>query len=145
MNNERIIEDFLAQRTASAGLGMNVHVKGGVCGGPPVFDGWYPELFFRGSSGRFDPTIADVHTQPTDEVGNDVGRILHVGTGYARLMVMTVEACDGPHAYVGLASSYHEKITEHYQRLNDSQWATEVEAQQRPTNVPWLGDVLGPQ
>ena len=31
--------------------------------------------------------IADVHTQPTDEAGNWVGKVLHVGTGYARLMV----------------------------------------------------------
>ena len=36
------------------------------------------------NSTEFDPTIADVHTQPTDEAGNPVGRVLHVGTGYAR-------------------------------------------------------------
>jgi hypothetical protein len=119
-----------------------VHQIGGVCGGPPTYDGWYPELFFHGAAGRFDPTIADVHTQPTDESGAEVGRVLHVGTGYARLMVMTVEACDGPRAYVGLVSSYHEKITEKYQRLDDTMWSAEI-AKAPPADVPWLSTVIG--
>jgi hypothetical protein len=33
-----------------------------------------------GQSIEFDPTIADVHTQPTDAAGNPVGHVLHVGT-----------------------------------------------------------------
>jgi Protein of unknown function (DUF3160) len=121
-----------------------VHTKTEVCGAPPIYDGWYPTLFFRGNSGRFDPTIADVHTEPTDENGAPVGRVLHVGTGYARLMVMTVEACDGPHAYVGLGSSYHEQTTQNYLRLDDTAWAAQVQAR-TPANVPWLSDLLGPR
>lgn len=119
-----------------------VHQTGGICGGPPRFDGWYPELFFFQESGRFDPTIADVHTQPTDESGNQVGRVLHVGTGYARLMVLTIEACDGPRAYVGLASSYHETITENFKRLDDTMWSAEV-SKGTPADVPWLSNLIG--
>lgn len=52
---------------------------------PEGSSGWYARLFFdRGSSHAYDPVVADVHTQPTDEVGNEVGKVLHVGTGYAR-------------------------------------------------------------
>jgi hypothetical protein len=122
-------------------INQAVRQTGGVCGGPPTFDGWYPELFFQKSSGRFDPTIADVHTQPTDELGNDVGRVLHVGTGYARLMVMTVEACDGPRAYVGLASSFHQTVTDDWKRLNDTEWAAEV-GKGTPTLVPWFSELV---
>lgn len=115
------------------------------CGGPPLYDGWYAGLFFQPAaslmiSEEFDPTIADVHTQPTDESGSPVGRVLHVGTGFARLMVLTVENCGGPRAYAGLASSYHELITEKYKRLTDNEWKEKVNA--RAATVPWIQPVL---
>jgi hypothetical protein len=115
-----------------------------MCGGPirTNFGGWYLRLFLD-SADRFgfDPTVADVHTQPTDEAGNDVGRILHVGTGYARLMVVTANTCTGPRAYVGLASSYGELITEDWERLDDDQWAQRIGSQPFP-EAPWMGGVL---
>ena len=66
---------------------------------------------------EFDPTIADVHTQPTDAYGAPVGRVLHVATGMPRTMVVTVETCTGPRAYVGLASSYFERVTDLMSRI----------------------------
>ncbi|HEY0706701.1 MAG TPA: DUF3160 domain-containing protein [Polyangia bacterium] len=66
-----------------------------ICGGGFV-EGWYAKLFFNRSDAiEFEPTIADVHTQPTDEGGTPVGRILHVGTGHARLMVVTARTGAG--------------------------------------------------
>lgn len=120
-----------------------VSVGGVGCGGPAeVTSGWYRDLFFSlNSSAEFDPTIADVHTQPTDELGTPVGRVLHVGTGYTRAMVVTAETCDGPRAYAGLASSYHEEVTENFQRLDDDDWATRIEAGE-VQEVPWLAPVL---
>jgi hypothetical protein len=88
---------------------------------------------------EYDPTIADVHTQPTDEVGNMVGRILHVATGVPRICVVVVETCDGPRAYAGAVSSYHEKITEGFVRLADEDWSQE--AQQAPP-VAWMADLI---
>jgi hypothetical protein len=89
--------------------------------------GWYADLFYAPlKSLDHEPTIADVHTQPFDELGASVGRVLHVGTGSPRLMVVTVEACDQPAAYVGLASSYYEHITGGFERLTDSEWAGKV-------------------
>ncbi len=97
------------------------------CGDPESATGWYAELFFAPISAvQYDPTIADVHTQPTDEGGAPVGRILHVGTGMPRLMVVTVDTCTGPKAYVGLASSYFERITEDFDRLDDERWRDEL-------------------
>jgi hypothetical protein len=113
--------------------------------GIPSFDGWYAKLFFQRSAAiDFDPVIADVHTQPTDEGGNPVGKVLHVGTGMPRTMVVTVESCSGPRAYVGLVSSYHERITENYKRLTDPEWAQEV-GKTPPPDVAWLKELIQPR
>jgi len=104
--------------------------------------GWYTRLFFQSNPLAFDPTIADVHTQPTDESGTPVGRVLHVASGQPSLMVVTLDGCSaGPRAYVGLASSYHERITESFTRLTDSVWAQEVRASGNPAPPTWSADL----
>ncbi len=113
------------------------------CGGPAGIRGWYADLFFQsGDAASFDPTIADVHTQPTDELGTPVGRVLHVGTGYARQMVVTVPTCMGPRAYTGLVSSYHEVVTDNLERLDDQAWATRFRDAAIPDDVPWMRDLI---
>jgi hypothetical protein len=110
------------------------------CGDPTFNAGWYRTLFYEPHDGvEWAPTIADVHTQPTDEAGNPVGKVLHVGTGHARYMVVVAETCSGPRAYAGLASSYHELVTEDFQRLDDQQWETMVTEQPA---VPWAESLV---
>ena len=112
------------------------------CGGASA-SGWYSKLFFGTNPTEFAPTIADVHTQPTDEGGNPVGKVLHVGTGYARLMVLTANTCTGPRAYVGLVSSYHEEITQNFQRLDDPTWEQRLMTPtSRPADVPWMSSLI---
>ena len=112
------------------------------CGDPSHQAGWYKQLFFDTSRGiKLDPVIADVHTQPTDEGGSMVGKVLHVGTGMPRLMVVTVNTCVGPRAYAGLASSYFEKITSNFERLDDEAWSSLIQAK-TPADVPWMVDVV---
>jgi hypothetical protein len=104
--------------------------------------GWYARLFFEPrASLNYDPTIADVHTQPTDDVGTPVGRVLHVGTGEPRLMVVTQDSCAKPKAYVGLASSYYEHVTEKLQRLTDTEWKTKLQAG-APPEPEWIRDLV---
>ena len=122
-----------------------------VCGGASA-QGWYPQLFYGVNSTTFDPTIADVHTQPKDEGGADVGRVLHVGTGYARLMVVTANTCNGPRAYAGLVSSYFEETTEQYRRLTDPEWEARFGAmgafgwsdngKSPAADVPWMSGLI---
>ena len=57
-----------------------------------TLDGWFSKLYFetRGEAiwvrgWESDYVIADVHTQPADEDGNIIGKILHVGTGKVNL------------------------------------------------------------
>jgi hypothetical protein len=120
------------------------------CAGPHTFDGWFAKLHYgSGDAGLFGsplhPTVADVHTQPTDAGGNDVGRILHVGTGMPRLMVATLDTCAGPHAYAGVVLPYYEQITEHWQRLDDEQWAKLVQDTTAPlSEVPWTASFVSP-
>ncbi len=112
------------------------------CGDPEGSSGWYSKLFFDNyQSVHEDPTIADVHTQPTDEVGNPVGRVLHVGTGLPRLMVVTADPCGTPQAYVGVASSYFEQVTENFQRKTDEEWQKDIQAV-TPADVPWMSDLV---
>ncbi|MDI1436060.1 DUF3160 domain-containing protein [Polyangium sorediatum] len=112
------------------------------CGDPEGATGWYANLFFDNfQSVQEDPTIADVHTQPTDEVGNPVGRVLHVGTGLPRLMVVTADPCGTPRAFVGLASSYFEKITSNFERMTDEEWAQGLQGA-TPADVPWMTDLV---
>lgn len=106
-----------------------------------ITEGWYAGLFFSPyGAAQFDPTIADVHTQPTDEVGNIVGRVLHAATGMPRLMVVTTESCTAARAYAGLAFAYHEHVTENFQRIDDEEWKSTASG--APVDVPWLLPVM---
>ncbi len=137
--HERTGTPFTAEQMAF--INQAVAIQYG-CGDPEGSSGWYSELFFSNwSSAQLDPTIADVHTQPTDEVGNPVGRVLHVGTGMPRLMVLTMDTCVGPRAYVGVASSYFEQVTENFERLTDEAWADGLKSE-TPADVPWMTDLV---
>lgn len=112
------------------------------CGDPSFQSGWYKKLFFEPGRGiKLDPVIADVHTQPTDEGGSMVGKVLHVGTGMPRLMVVTVDTCSGPRAYAGLASSYFEHVTSNFDRLTDEEWSGLIQAK-TPPDVAWMKDLV---
>jgi hypothetical protein len=105
--------------------------------------GWYVRLFFnRAKALEDDPTIADVHTQPTDAGGEDVGRILHVATAEPRLMIVTEDGCDAPRAYVGLASSYYEQITQDWKRMADSEWTEQLQSSGPPDETRWIKDLV---
>lgn len=104
----------------------------GFCGITPA-DGWYVEMFYgfdlgESSKSAYDAdyVIADVHTQPTDEFGAPVGKVLHVGVGDVNLGIYLVEQThsDVPRcAYVGPAMSYYEVTTGGFDRLTDERWA----------------------
>jgi hypothetical protein len=121
-----------------------VNTEDVVCTTVEVPDGWYADLFYqRDKSITQDLTIADVHTQPADATGMIVGKVLHVGTGFPRLMALTVDSCTGPRAYVGMAYAYHERITLDFERLTDEEWTRSVEAAP-PADVPWMQGIVAP-
>jgi hypothetical protein len=100
--------------------------------------GWYPTLFYSPDlADKQDTLVADVHTQPADEAGNMVGKVLHVGTGFPRLMVVTFSTCSGPRAYAGVVSAYHETVTTNFDRLTDERWTTQVSTTP-PAEAAWM-------
>jgi hypothetical protein len=107
-----------------------------------VPNGWYADLFYLPEKSiEQDLTVADVHTQPADENGNIVGKVLHVATGFPRLMTVTVDTCTGPRAYAGMAYSYHELTTDNFQRLDDEAWTARA-SQGTPAEVPWVESLI---
>jgi hypothetical protein len=104
--------------------------------------GWYPRLFYKpDDSDKQNTLIADIHTQPGDEAGNIVGKVLHAGTGYPRLMAVTFNTCSGPRAYVGVVSAYHETVTDNFDRLTDERWTSQLASAPAP-EAPWIADLV---
>jgi hypothetical protein len=100
------------------------------------FDGWYAKLFYDTTSAvDLSSVIADVHTDPNR------AQVLHVGTGMPRAMVVTIDTCAGPRAYVGLVSSYFEKTTTGYDRLTDERWRNAI-LKATPPDLPWMKDIV---
>ena len=130
---ERTGMPFNAEQMAFLNDAVKSQSKG--CGGPQSYQGWYARLLFDKSEEDMDPTIADVHTDPG---GNRPPQVLHVATGLPRLMVVTANTCQGPRAYVGIASAYHEVVTG-LDRLTDSTWAPMAKA---AADVPWMKPIL---
>lgn len=101
-------------------------------------DGWFPQLFFNvkidietlnrknGRSFYMDFLVADIHTSPTDEVGNSVGWVKHIATGPINMAVIVTDNKDGERtAFAGPVSSFYEFTTIDYERYSDSQWQDE--------------------
>ncbi|MND02958.1 hypothetical protein D3C83_225500 [compost metagenome] len=53
-------------------------------------------------------------------------------------MVVTADTCSGPRAYVGLASTYYEKITEDFDRLDDIRWEEELRTTPAQPEPSWV-------
>jgi hypothetical protein len=133
---------FSAAQLAFINDAVRVNQEDVVCTTIDVPDGWYADLFYqRAKSIEQDLTIADVHTQPAEADGTIVGKVLHVGTGFPRLLALTVDTCTGPRAYVGMAYAYHELVTRDFERLTDEEWTQRVEAAP-PADVSWMENVV---
>ena len=110
--------------------------------GAPPFSGWYADMFYNKEVVEdSDYVIADVHTQPTDEGGNVVGRVLHVATGKINLGVFIAPSPSNgfaPMAYAGPVFSYYEKITNDFERLTDESWAASIRKDSLPRRPDWV-------
>ncbi|MFP4529311.1 MAG: DUF3160 domain-containing protein [Candidatus Kapaibacterium sp.] len=92
-----------------------------VCAVEP--SGWYSELFYNSDVEVNDYVVADVHTAPTDEAGNMVGWVWHVGTGHINLLVVKAKDAEGREiAFAGPVMSYYEHVSTNFKRLTDEEW-----------------------
>jgi hypothetical protein len=67
--------------------------------------------------------------------------VLHVATGYPRLMIATIETCEGPRAYTGAVFGYHERREPGFAHLTDAEWLARLEAGEA-VEVEWMAPVL---
>jgi len=118
--------------------------------GNPPYAGWYPNLFFNDSEGedgfkKEELIVADVHTAPTDEVGNFVGWVKHTGTGKVNLGVWIAKQNNQWISFIGPVLSYHEYTTTNFKRLTDDEWKdTYYQNSTRPEFVNlYLADING--
>jgi hypothetical protein len=116
----------------------------------PSVTGWLNDLIFSYETGfQSDFIVADIHTQPTDEVGNVVGHVYHVGNGYINNGIFLAPNPVNPEqliAFAGPVSSFHYEVTNDFYRYNDQEWAEKFNA---GTNLPlrpdWIaGYISGP-
>lgn len=109
--------------------------------GVPPYSGWYTQLFYDvWDAAEGDFTIVDIHTQPTDEAGNQVGKVLHAGVGKINLGVFITDCpnFEGMEtAFVGPVMSYYESITNNFKRLTDQEWEQMVYDQHLPKRPEW--------
>jgi len=110
--------------------------------GQVQYDGWYARLFYDPEKiGEYKPTIADVHTAPTDAEGVERGWVLHAATGRPMLMVFTVPDCSGVRSYIGPISSFHSVLTEQYDRQTNTDWA-KVLGEGTPPRPAWTASFV---
>ncbi|MBN1894158.1 DUF3160 domain-containing protein [bacterium] len=122
--------------------------SGNVCGEPNV-SGWYSQLFYLDTDVELeDYPVADIHTQPTDEFGFIIGRVLHAGTGKVNLGVFLADSPSldfKPVAFAGPVMSYYEKVTENFDRFTDERWHERVEQDALPARPDWVNIYLADQ
>lgn len=125
---------------------LKTFINGAMASGPSI-NGWYNELFYDIFKGmEEDYLVVDVHTQPTNEFGAVVGKVLHVGTGNINLGVFFAGSpCNSykPAAFVGPVMSFHTRTEENWKRLTNEEW-TEFfwSAEDSPARPDWVNHYL---
>ena len=92
----------------------------------PSISGWVNDMFYDGFQGMsWDYVVADIHTQPTDQAGNIVGYIYHVGNGFINKGIFLAPNPVNPDqlmAFTGPVSSFHYEVTDNFYRYTDQEW-----------------------
>jgi hypothetical protein len=102
--------------------------------GPPTYDGWYSQLFYRAAPADWKPEIADVHTY-IDTAGKL--HILHAATGDVNFIVVALDNGDDKTVYVGPIYRYYEFVEP--VRLDDETWRNRLEENRNvPARPKWL-------
>lgn len=140
---ERAGQDLTSEQLEWVNRALNAREVNAVCTTEVVVDGgWLYELYEpRQHLGQVRGIVADVHTQPDDEAGNRVGRVLHIGTGPTQAMVVLAGPPGRERAYMGFASSYRERVTENFDRIDDERWRREMD---RATAPAWMAPITAP-
>jgi len=109
--------------------------------------GWYPTLFLKEPSdaGKWDPLIADVHTDMPDANCGDPGCVLHEAVGNVHMMLAAVDRGDSVTCYAGPVLSHYEFAVPGVSRKDDKEWRTMLKDEsQCPPHPEWTKSYLVP-
>lgn len=124
---------------------LKTMINGYMASGPSI-SGWFNDLFYEPWKAlEWDYTVADVHTQPTDESGNRVGNVLHVGNGLINTGVFLAPNPCNPGqlvAFAGPVSSFHYRVEPDFNRLNDEDWKNLFLEETIPGRPDWVASYL---
>ena len=100
------------------------------CGTELIPDGWLSKMIYSptdiSSIKKMNFVVADIHTAPTDEDGNIVGWVKHVGTGELNTMIVNVPYMNGQTiTFTGPVLSFNEYTSVNFLRLTDNEWMSE--------------------
>jgi hypothetical protein len=109
--------------------------------GPPRYSGWYCNLFYgRGQPcAEWDPTVVDVHTDPTTQT------VLEEGVGNCTFLVAAIDNEDDRMIYVGPAYAYYEFSQPAASRLTDLEWQQMLMKGEAPPRPEWTKAFQGPK
>lgn len=99
--------------------------------GPPQYTGWYPRLIYGEGPDDWEPTVADVHTDP------DTRQTLDVAVGDVNFVVVAIDNGRDRAAYVGPIYSYYEFTQPASKRLTDQEWRASIRSGQLPRRPGW--------
>ncbi|HEY0713591.1 MAG TPA: DUF3160 domain-containing protein [Polyangia bacterium] len=103
----------------------------GAGSGPPTYSGWYTTLIYEDGPADWEPTVADVHTDPNTE------QVLEVAVGDVNFIVVAIDNQGDRAAYVGPIYSYYEFHQKASQRLTDEQWRASIQEGKIPPRPAW--------
>jgi len=106
-------------------LKQTIDIRGGGSGGP-YYTGWYPQLIYGGNPDAYEPSVADVHTDPNS------GAVLEEAVGDVGFVVVAVDNGPDRMAYVGPVYSYYEFTTPARKRMTDEEWSDAIRSRKVP-------------
>jgi hypothetical protein len=121
------------------------HVSQG-CYSIPMYTGWYPSLFYRGTEDcvKWDALVADVHTNvPAPPLG-DPGCVLHQAVGNVDLMIIAIDNGKDRVVYVGPTFSHYEFEMSNAKRMSDSEWKKKLKEGEYPPRPEYTRGYLEP-
>ncbi len=110
------------------------------------YNGWYPKLFYTGprDAGKWEPLVADVHTDVPAPILGDPGCVLTQGIGNVDLVLIAIDNGKDRMVYAGPLLSHYEFEMPGMTRKADSEWKKDILAGKLPPRPTWTKGYLVP-
>ena len=107
-------------------------------GAKPVYNGWYVDLFYKGQEAaiEWDPTVADIHTDPNSR------QVLEVGVGRIDTLFMAVDNDGDRTMFAGPTFSYYQFNQPASKRMTDPEWKEMLVMDNAPDRPDWTSSFL---